>query len=73
MITEASGILDEGSKAVINNQDQYEVWIKSLLYQLPFEPLSLQVFDNSEASDPSHSLLSKVLNAALPLLTSSWL
>jgi len=41
MITEASGILDEGSKAVINSEDQY------------------QVFDNSDASDPSHSILSK--------------
>ncbi|KAF9015756.1 heterokaryon incompatibility protein Het-C-domain-containing protein [Cyathus striatus] len=41
ILKQATGALDEGSKAVINNQDQYEV------------------FDNPDASDPSHSLLSK--------------
>ncbi|KAF9442817.1 heterokaryon incompatibility Het-C [Macrolepiota fuliginosa MF-IS2] len=41
MITQATGVLDEGSKAVIDNEDQY------------------QVFDDPDASDPSHSLLSK--------------
>ena len=42
MLTQATSVLDEGSKAVIDNHDQYEV------------------FDNPNASDPSHSLLSKV-------------
>ncbi|TFK41913.1 heterokaryon incompatibility protein Het-C-domain-containing protein [Crucibulum laeve] len=41
ILTQATGVLDEGSKAVINNEDQYAV------------------FDNPNASDPSHSLLSK--------------
>ncbi|EKM84003.1 hypothetical protein AGABI1DRAFT_110607 [Agaricus bisporus var. burnettii JB137-S8] len=41
LITSATGILDEGSKEVINNSDQY------------------QVFDDPDASDPSHSILSK--------------
>ncbi|KAJ2923604.1 hypothetical protein H1R20_g13491, partial [Candolleomyces eurysporus] len=41
LMTQATSVLDEGSKAVIDNHDQYEV------------------FDNPNASDPSHSLLSK--------------
>ncbi|KAF8167442.1 heterokaryon incompatibility protein Het-C-domain-containing protein [Crassisporium funariophilum] len=41
ILTQATSALDEGSKAVIDNDDQYEV------------------FDNPNAHDPSHSLLSK--------------
>lgn len=41
LLTQATQVLSEGSKAVIDNDDQY------------------QVFDNPNASDPSHSLLSK--------------
>ncbi|KAJ7897370.1 Het-C-domain-containing protein [Mycena olivaceomarginata] len=42
LLQQATSVLGEGSKAVINSEDQYEV------------------FDNPRASDPSHSLLSKV-------------
>lgn len=71
MITEASGILDEGSKAVINQQDQYQVWIVYYyLYQFCPKPLPHQVFDDPGASDPSHSLLSKVRDVTLPLFPS---
>ncbi|KAK0465515.1 Het-C-domain-containing protein [Desarmillaria tabescens] len=41
ILTQATSALGEGSKAVIDSDDQYEV------------------FDNADASDPSHSLLSK--------------
>ncbi|KAK0208698.1 Het-C-domain-containing protein [Desarmillaria ectypa] len=41
ILTQATSVLGEGSKAVIDSDDQYEV------------------FDNADASDPSHSLLSK--------------
>ncbi|KAH6912796.1 heterokaryon incompatibility Het-C [Coprinopsis sp. MPI-PUGE-AT-0042] len=41
ILTQATSALDEGSKVVIDNDDQYEV------------------FNNPEASDPSHSMLSK--------------
>uniref|UniRef100_A0A8H7XZN1 Heterokaryon incompatibility Het-C n=1 Tax=Psilocybe cubensis TaxID=181762 RepID=A0A8H7XZN1_PSICU len=41
ILSQATSVLDEGSKAVIDNEDQYEV------------------FDNPDAHDPSHSLLSK--------------
>ncbi|CAA7264748.1 unnamed protein product [Cyclocybe aegerita] len=41
ILTQATSALDEGSKAVIDNDDQYEV------------------FNNPNAHDPSHSLLSK--------------
>ncbi|KAK0233569.1 Het-C-domain-containing protein [Armillaria fumosa] len=41
ILTQATGALGEGSKAVIDSDDQYEV------------------FNNPDASDPSHSLLSK--------------
>ncbi|KAJ4485648.1 Het-C-domain-containing protein [Lentinula aciculospora] len=41
ILTQATSVLGEGSKAVIDTDDQYEV------------------FDNPDASDPSHSLLSK--------------
>ncbi|THV06567.1 Het-C-domain-containing protein [Dendrothele bispora CBS 962.96] len=41
ILTQATGALGEGSKAVIDTEDQY------------------QVFDDPNASDPSHSLLSK--------------
>ncbi|SJL06118.1 uncharacterized protein ARMOST_09454 [Armillaria ostoyae] len=41
ILTQATSALGEGSKAVIDSDDQYEV------------------FDNANASDPSHSLLSK--------------
>ncbi|KAF8665446.1 hypothetical protein AX16_000464 [Volvariella volvacea WC 439] len=41
LMQQTTGILDEGSMAVIDSEDQYEV------------------FDNPNASDPSHSLLSK--------------
>jgi hypothetical protein len=42
ILKEATSTLSEGSKVVINSEDQYEV------------------FNNPNASDPSHSLLSKV-------------
>ncbi|PPQ63835.1 hypothetical protein CVT24_009785 [Panaeolus cyanescens] len=41
LLVQATGVLDEGSKAVIDNDDQYEV------------------FNNPNAHDPSHSMLSK--------------
>lgn len=41
ILTQATSALGEGSKAVIDSDDQYEV------------------FDDANASDPSHSLLSK--------------
>ncbi|KAJ3830304.1 Het-C-domain-containing protein [Lentinula raphanica] len=41
ILTQATSVLGEGSKAVIDTEDQYEV------------------FNNPDASDPSHSLLSK--------------
>ncbi|KAJ3810678.1 Het-C-domain-containing protein [Lentinula aff. lateritia] len=41
ILTQATSVLGEGSKAVIDTDDQYEV------------------FENPDASDPSHSLLSK--------------
>ncbi|KAK7058606.1 hypothetical protein VNI00_002242 [Paramarasmius palmivorus] len=41
ILTQATSVLGEGSKAVIDSDDQY------------------QVFDDPNASDPSHSLLSK--------------
>ncbi|KAG6911350.1 hypothetical protein DXG01_001021 [Tephrocybe rancida] len=41
LLQQATGVLGEGSKSVINSEDQYEV------------------FDNPNASDPSHSFLSK--------------
>ncbi|KAG7452166.1 Het-C-domain-containing protein [Guyanagaster necrorhizus] len=41
ILTQATSALGEGSKAVIDSDDQYEV------------------FNNADASDPSHSLLSK--------------
>lgn len=41
ILMQATSALDEGSKVVIDNDDQYEV------------------FNNPEASDPSHSMLSK--------------
>ncbi|KAK7058610.1 hypothetical protein VNI00_002246 [Paramarasmius palmivorus] len=41
ILTQASGVLEQGSQAVVDWDDQYEV------------------FDNPEASDPSHSLLAK--------------
>ncbi|EAU92260.1 heterokaryon incompatibility protein HET-C [Coprinopsis cinerea okayama7 len=41
ILAQATSVLDEGSKAVIDSEDQYEV------------------FDNPDAHDPSHSLLSK--------------
>ncbi|KAF8079060.1 Het-C-domain-containing protein [Lyophyllum atratum] len=41
ILQQATGVLGEGSKAVIDSEDQYEV------------------FNNSNASDPSHSMLSK--------------
>ncbi|KIP11709.1 hypothetical protein PHLGIDRAFT_27734 [Phlebiopsis gigantea 11061_1 CR5-6] len=41
VLQQVTSVLSEGSKAVIDSEDQYEV------------------FDNADASDPSHSLLSK--------------
>ncbi|KAG6878317.1 hypothetical protein C0993_008914 [Termitomyces sp. T159_Od127] len=41
LLQQATGVLGEGSKAVVDSADQYEV------------------FDNPDASDPSHSFLSK--------------
>ncbi|EIN14403.1 Het-C-domain-containing protein [Punctularia strigosozonata HHB-11173 SS5] len=41
IVTQVTAVLGEGSKAVIDSDDQYET------------------FDNPDASDPSHSLLSK--------------
>ncbi|KAJ3571563.1 hypothetical protein NP233_g3672 [Leucocoprinus birnbaumii] len=41
IITSVTGVLNEGSSAVINSDDQY------------------RVFDDPDASDPSHSILSK--------------
>ncbi|KNZ80575.1 hypothetical protein J132_04817 [Termitomyces sp. J132] len=41
LLQQATGVLGEGSKAVVDSADQYEV------------------FDNPNASDPSHSFLSK--------------
>ncbi|KAG6851362.1 hypothetical protein H0H93_005760 [Arthromyces matolae] len=42
LLQQATGVLGEGSKSVIDSEDQYEV------------------FDDPNASDPSHSFLSKV-------------
>ncbi|KAF5352439.1 hypothetical protein D9756_005841 [Leucocoprinus leucothites] len=65
MITSVTDVLSEGSKAVINSEDQY------------------QVFDDPDASDPSHSILSKarrnagkiaqvVVEYAVNLIVKAW-
>lgn len=46
ILKQVTAVLMEGSKAVIDSDDQY------------------QVFDDPNASDPSHSLLSKVCTFA---------
>ncbi|KAI0800815.1 heterokaryon incompatibility protein Het-C-domain-containing protein [Fomes fomentarius] len=45
ILTQVTDVLSEGSKAVIDSDDQYQASI---------------VFDDPDASDPSHSLLSKL-------------
>lgn len=47
ILKQVTDVLSEGSQAVIDSDDQYEV------------------FTNPNASDPSHSLLSKVSQALL--------
>jgi hypothetical protein len=47
ILEQATGALGEGSKAVIDSDDQYEV------------------FNNPRASDPSHSMLSKVKSTSI--------
>ncbi|KAG6879454.1 hypothetical protein C0992_002585, partial [Termitomyces sp. T32_za158] len=62
LLQQATGVLGEGSKTVVDSADQYEVWT---LIWMGFELLYLpattgpKVFDNPDASDPSHSFLSK--------------
>jgi len=46
ILQQSTEVLGEGSKAVIDSADQYEV------------------FNNAHASDPSHSMLSKVIRLA---------
>ncbi|KAG6874423.1 hypothetical protein C0995_015159 [Termitomyces sp. Mi166 len=50
LLQQATGVLGEGSKAVVDSADQYEV------------------FDNPDASDPSHSFLSKELQDHFDLI-----
>jgi len=64
ILQQATGVLGEGSKSVIESGDQFEA---SDLFVLIFIIVNdvLQVFDNPNASDPTHSVLSKVRQATL--------
>lgn len=64
LLQQVSSVLAEGSQAVIDSDDQYEACSFGSLGNLDLYSstscCAVQVFNNPNASDPSHSLLSKV-------------
>ncbi len=54
-------MLSEGSKAVIDSDDQYQVKLIGASVCTVSHFFNIKVFDDANASDPSHSLLSKVI------------
>ena len=64
ILQQATGVLGEGSKSVIESGDQFEVR-DPLMHIFIIVNDILQVFDNPNASDPTHSVLSKVCQVIL--------
>ena len=58
MLTQVTGVIGEGSSAVISSSDQWEV-TRNATFIFPRSQL-FQVFNDQNASDPTHSVLSKV-------------
>lgn len=58
MLTQVTSAIGEGSSAVISSSDQWEV-TRNATFISSRSPV-FQVFNDSNASDPTHSVLSKV-------------